>query len=65
MKRHYKRRERRAQEGALLLWDGSPHRWFGDENEEWSLMAVIDDATGALLHGVFSLEEDQREDRRL
>jgi len=25
VKRHYKRRERRAQEGALLLWDGSPH----------------------------------------
>ena len=27
LKRHYKRRERRAQEGALVLWDGSPHRW--------------------------------------
>ena len=24
VKRHYKRRERKAQEGALLLWDGSP-----------------------------------------
>ncbi len=30
VKRHYKRRERKAQEGALLLWDGSPHHWFGD-----------------------------------
>jgi transposase len=58
VKRHYKRRERRAQEGALLLWDGSPHRWFGQEKGEWSLMAVMDDATGALLHGVFALEED-------
>ena len=58
VKRHYKRRERRAQEGALLLWDGSPHRWFGKEHGEWSLMAVIDDATGALLYGVFALEED-------
>lgn len=28
VKRHYKRRERKAQEGALLLWDGSPHRWL-------------------------------------
>ena len=28
-KRHYKRRERKAQEGALLLWDSSPHRWLG------------------------------------
>jgi transposase len=58
VKRHYKRRERKAQEGALLLWDGSPHRWLGEEQGEWSLMAVIDDATGALLHGVFALEED-------
>jgi transposase InsO family protein len=58
VKRHYKRRERRAQEGALVLWDGSPHRWFGEKHGEWSLMAVIDDATGALLCGVFALEED-------
>ena len=29
VKRHYKRRERKAQEGDLLLWDRSPHRWFG------------------------------------
>jgi hypothetical protein len=58
VKRHYKRRERKAQEGALLLWDGSPHQWFGKEHGEWSLMAVIDDATGALLYGVFAREED-------
>jgi transposase InsO family protein len=58
VKRHYKRRERKAQEGALLLWDGSPHHWFGDHQGEYNLTAVIDDATGALLHGVFSLEED-------
>jgi transposase len=58
VKRHYKRRERKAQEGALLLWDGSPHHWFGKEQDEWSLVAVVDDATGALLSGVFALEED-------
>ncbi len=58
VKRHYQRRERRAQEGALLLWDGSPHRWFGEELGEWSLMAVIDDATGKLIAGVFAREED-------
>ena len=58
VKRHYKRRERKAQEGALLLWDGSPHRWFGKEGGQWSLMAVVDDATGALLSGVFAEEED-------
>jgi Helix-turn-helix domain len=58
VKRHYKRRERKAQEGALLLWDGSPHRWFAHQQEQWNLTAVIDDATGALLHGVFTREED-------
>jgi hypothetical protein len=58
VKRHYKRRERRAQEGALLLWDGSPHHWFGHQQGQCNLTAVIDDATGALLYGVFSVEED-------
>jgi len=58
VKRHYKRRERKAQEGALLLWDGSPHHWFGAQRDSCNLTAVIDDATGALLHGVFTLEED-------
>ena len=58
VKRHYKRRERKAQEGELLLWDGSPHRWFGQPQGECSLMAVIDDATGALIHGVFAQQED-------
>jgi transposase InsO family protein len=58
VKRHYKRRERRAQEGALLLWDGSPHHWFGKATGPCNLTAVIDDATGAFLHGVFTLEED-------
>lgn len=58
VKRHYKRRERKAQEGALLLWDGSSHHWFGDQQGPCNLTAVIDDATGALLHGVFTVEED-------
>jgi transposase len=58
VKRHYKRRERKAQQGALLLWDGSPHRWLAEKQGELNLTAVIDDATGAFLHGVFTLEED-------
>jgi len=58
VKRHYKRRERKAQEGALLLWDGSPHHWFGEKFGEWSLMAAIDDATGRFLCGVFAEQED-------
>lgn len=57
-KRHYKRRERKAQQGALLLWDGSPHRWLGENGPKWTLVVTMDDATGALLHGVFSEQED-------
>lgn len=57
-RRHYRRRERRAQEGSLLLWDGSPHRWAGEGGPEWTLVGVMDDATGAFLFGVFSQEED-------
>jgi transposase len=30
-KRHFKRRERSSQEGMMVLWDGSPHRWFGED----------------------------------
>jgi hypothetical protein len=60
VKRHYKRRERKAQQGAMLLWDGSPHRWFGDSLGEWALMAVIDDATGSFIYGVFALQEDSQ-----
>ncbi len=57
-KRHYKRRERKAQEGELLLWDGSPHRWLGESGPKWTLTVAIDDATGGLLYGVFSEQED-------
>jgi transposase len=47
--RHRKRRERKAQEGWMVLWDGSPHRWFGPDPPPCCLMAAIDDATGAIL----------------
>ncbi len=47
--RHRKRRERKAQEGAMVLWDGSPHQWLGPDQPACCLMAAIDDATGKLL----------------
>ena len=49
--RHHKRRDRKPQEGLMMLWDGSPHHWFGPK--EVSLMASIDDATGRLLAARF------------
>ena len=46
---HRKRRERKAQEGAMVLWDGSPHHWLGSDQPACCLMAAIDDATGKVL----------------
>jgi transposase len=51
--KHRKRRERKAQEGWMVLWDGSPHPWFGPEHSPCCLMAAIDDATGKLLAARF------------
>ena len=51
--KHRKRRERMAQEGWMVLWDGSPHPWFGPELPPCCLMAAIDDATGKLLAARF------------
>jgi transposase len=52
-KKHYQRRPRKEQEGMMVLWDGSPHRWFGKDTSPCCLMAAIDDATGKLLEAFF------------
>jgi transposase len=52
-KRHFKRRPRKPQEGMMVLWDGSPHRWFGDDQQPCCLMAAIDDGTGTLCEAFF------------
>ena len=51
--RHRKRRERKAPEGLILIWDGSPHAWFGPKHPPCCLMAALDDATGMLLAARF------------
>jgi transposase len=51
--KHRKRRERRAQEGGMVLWDGSPHPWFGPNLPPCCLMAALDDATGGILAARF------------
>jgi transposase len=51
--KHRKRRERMAQEGWMVLWDGSPHHWFGPDLPPCCLMAAIDDGTGKLLAAHF------------
>jgi len=55
--KHHKRRPRKACEGAMMLWDGSPHRWFGQEHHPCCAMAAIDDATGKIV-GLFFVEAE-------
>jgi transposase len=54
-RKHHKRRPRKAQEGLMILWDGSPHRWFGSDVEPCCAMSAIDDATGKVV-GLFFTE---------
>lgn len=50
-RKHHRRRSRKSHEGLMMLWDGSPHRWFGNTN--CCLMAAMDDARGTILAAVF------------
>lgn len=53
-----KRRERKAQMGLMLLWDGSTHDWLEGRGPQMCLMGAIDDATGQLMPGAhFVLRE--------
>jgi transposase len=52
-KKHRRRRERMSQEGWMVLWDGSPHLWFGEGYPPCCLMAAMDDATGRILAARF------------
>lgn len=56
--RHRARRPRKPQAGLLLQLDGSPFAWFGPTQPPCSLLAAIDDATGAVLAGTFRAQED-------
>lgn len=44
-------RDRMSQAGLLVMMDGSYHHWFG--KHESCLIAVMDDATGDILHAEF------------
>jgi len=52
-KKHHKRRPRKTSEGLMILWDGSPHHWFGSDYPACCLMAAMDDATGKILALLF------------
>jgi len=50
-RKHHRRRSRKSREGMMVLWDGSPHTWFGETR--CCLMAAMDDANGTILAAVF------------
>ena len=50
-------RERRGCFGELVQIDGSPHDWFEGRSPKCTLLAFIDDATGALLQLKFVKSE--------
>jgi transposase-like protein len=56
--KHRRRRERRAQAGLMLLWDGSRHEWLEGRGPTLCLMAAIDDATGELLPGAHFVTQE-------
>lgn len=56
-RKHHKRRARKTSEGLMMLWDGSPHRWFGKSSDPCCLMAGMDDATGKILGALFCPSE--------
>jgi transposase len=51
LRRHRRRRDRKAQSGQMLLWDGSRHDWLEGRGPWLCLVGAIDDATGAFLPG--------------
>jgi hypothetical protein len=55
---HRRRRERKAQAGLMLQWDGSPHRWLEDRGPRLCLMGALDDATSELLPGAHFVEQE-------
>ena len=56
-RKHHKRRPRKESEGLMMLWDGSPHRWFGTGTSPCCLMAAMDDAKGEAL-SLFFVEHE-------
>ena len=56
--KHRRRRDRRAQSGQMILWDGSRHDWLETRGPRLCLMGAIDDATGELLPGAHFTEQE-------
>lgn len=56
--KYRRRRERKAQAGMMMLWDGSRHDWLEGRGPILCLMGAIEDATGELLPGAHFLPQE-------
>lgn len=56
--KHRSRRERKAQEGLMMQWDGSRHDWLEGRGPILCLMGAVDDATSELLPGAHFVEQE-------
>jgi transposase len=54
------RRERRSQEGAMLLVDASRHDWLEGRGPHLTLLGLVDDATSRVTVAQFQLEAEDR-----
>jgi transposase len=57
-RKHRQRRERKAQAGLMVLWDGSRHDWLEGRGPMLCLMGAVEDATGELLAGAHFVEQE-------
>jgi transposase len=57
LKKYHRRRERSPSKGLMLLWDGSPHPWFGPDHPSCTLMLAIDDADSEAVCAFFVAQE--------
>jgi len=55
--KHRSRRERSPAKGLMVIWDGSPHHWFGQKGPSCTLMAALDDADSELIATFFTPHE--------
>jgi hypothetical protein len=57
VRKHRRRRERKACVGELIQMDGSTHAWFGPEHPACVLFVMVDDASGKVFARFYESED--------
>lgn len=52
-----RRRERQPMRGMRIHLDGSTHHWLGEDEPDWDLITILDDANSEMLYSQFVPEE--------